>query len=187
MSRIPISIALLLLLLTPGLLASGVTYSYWEGPGIADTVAVDDSPATADLWWANQFFTQPGGEGITSITLAFGPRVVTGRPVSFMVYDDPDGNGLPNDLTWLGQIDTVFPAYNPPPGSINSLFTVNFPTPVQVGTSFFIAALMLNATSHPCTPPDAPGTCWEDIRAEITNPHGRSWIAANESNPGTFN
>jgi hypothetical protein len=161
-----------------------VTYSYWEGPGVANTIAIDN--ARSDLWWANQFFRQPGGEAISSITVALGPKIAAGRAMSFMVYDDPNGDGLPDDLVWLAQVDGNAPAFAPPPGSVNSLFTVTFPTPVNVGASFFVGALLLDAAIVPCTVGETGPTCYEDIRSEITNSAGRSWFAANEVNRGTF-
>lgn len=146
------------------------SYSYQDG-ALTDTVSVDGI-GPGDAWWANQFYTQVGGEAISSITLAFGPHDAN-LPVKFLLYNDPDGNGLPNDLALLAQMDLTLGAFNPDPGSVDTFATVTFPTPVSVGPSFFVALLMLNA----------PGTA--DARSDSTATHGQSWFAGNNTG-GTF-
>lgn len=133
-------------------------------------MSVDVTDA-GDLWWANHYTRQVGGEAIESVTMAFGPNMA-GLSVSFIVYHDPNGDGNAGDLVYLGQVDTAFPAFEDPIGA-NDFVTAVFASPIDVGPSFFIAGLILNA-------PDT------GIRADITNGQNQAWVAATDVG-GTFN
>lgn len=50
------------------------------------------------LLWANRFVAVPGGELITSVSVAFGFSTgtdLTGTPVTVSLWSDPNGDGLP--------------------------------------------------------------------------------------------
>jgi hypothetical protein len=149
---------------------AAVTYSYQDG-ALTDTVSLSGI-GPGDAWWANQFYTSVGGEAIDTITLGFGPNLAN-TTVNFLLYDDPNGNGLPDDLALLSNTPVALGAYAPAPGAVSTFLTFTLPAPVQVGSSFFAAMLLSNASAT------------ADARADRTAPHGRSWFAGNET-PNTL-
>ena len=126
--------AALLVSLRPA--TGAVLYSFQNG-ALTDRVDVDLG-VTTDMWWANQFTVQPGGERITSVSIAFGGGWAAGTPVSVLVYEDPNDDGLPGDLVLVAQVDTTIAG----PATTQN---VAIPVAPQVSGSFFVGALVLNA------------------------------------------
>jgi hypothetical protein len=163
-------------------LHANATYSYQDGT-LTDTLSLAFGGSAVDIWAANQFFTVPGAEQLTSVTVAFGPSIV-GLPFSVLVYNDLNGAGLPDSLQLIKRVDSTFPAYNPPPGSASSFYTANFLSPVALGSSFFVALFLPNA---PAVTVNCESTnCVPAVRIDGTAPHYRSWLAYSDAHPGTL-
>lgn len=119
--------------------AQAVPISYVHDDGGAET-QIGITGAFGDFEWANQFFAQPGGTTISSISVAigtdssFGHEDLTGAPLTLRLYDDVDNDGTPNDLLLLASVV----------GSVSNwgldVFNVfDIPNTVVAG-SFFISA-----------------------------------------------
>lgn len=128
--------------------------------------------APLDLWWANEFNAQPGGQLIGEVSIGFGQGFVAGTPVSVLVYEDLDDNGRPDNLSLVGRYDSTIQVVNTANGG-TFLQTFDIPD-VAVSGNFFVGALVLNA----------PSTAY--IRSEITSPQHRSWVAYNETTLGVL-
>ncbi len=135
-------------------------------------VSLDPNPPQVDLWWANQFDVQPGGERITQIGLSFGSSLTVGGPISLLVYNDPNNDGDPTDAVLLSRFDTTI---------LESDSNFDEPTffdisPTVVTGTFFIAAMLL----------DVPGNAGMTFHNEPGESLGRSWLGVSTTNPGTF-
>ena len=54
-----------------------------------------------DILWVNPFTVQPGGEVVSSISLAWGPSIPDGTPATVLLYNDPNNDGNPSDAVLL--------------------------------------------------------------------------------------
>lgn len=110
-----------------------VIYQYDDGDG--DTNQGPPSTFDPDMLWGNYYLTQPGGEVITTISVAFGPTfpsLATG-PVTFWLLEDPDMDFDPRNATSLASVQATPDVFN------DNFFTVTIP-PTQVSGAFFVAA-----------------------------------------------
>ena len=136
--------------------AGTVTYQHDDGAGSVNV----GPPSTfdPDMLWGNYYHTQPGGEVITQIAVAFGPTFPSGDGVTFWLLDDPDADGDPRNATSVASVFAV------PTVAGNTAFVVDIP-PTLVGGGFFVGA------SAPLTGgQDRPARLDTDSRAD------RSWL-----------
>lgn len=110
-----------------------------------------------DLWIANAFTVQDGGEVIVSIEASFWQA--QGVPLGVHLYDDPNDDGIPNDLIPLHSLQTVVPPF----GACHE-----FPiTPTQVSGVFFVAL------SYPDSWGDPPN--YEPFVLDDSTDEGKTW------------
>lgn len=114
-----------------------VNYVYDDGTGNVNT----GFNQVADFLWGNVYQTQPGGEVITRISVAFG-TIPDGSPVRVMLFDI--ANGSLNPLTGVKKVSVA--------GTSNFMRTnafVHFDIPpTRVSGSFFVGcAAGVDATS----------------------------------------
>lgn len=111
----------------------GVTYQYDDGDG--DTNQGPPSSFDPDMLWGNYYLTEPGGEIITEISVAFGPTfpsLAMGQ-VTFWLLEDPDMDFDPRNATSLTSVQGTPDVFN------DNFFTVKI-GPTQVNGAFFVAA-----------------------------------------------
>lgn len=110
-----------------------ITYLLDDGDG--DTNQGPPSSFDPDMFWGNYYLTEPGGEVITEISVAFGPTgtAVAKGPVTFWLLDDPDMDLDPRNATSLVSVQGTPDVFN------DNFFTVQIP-PTQVSGAFFIGA-----------------------------------------------
>jgi hypothetical protein len=155
-----IGTATFMLLLTPPVSAQ-VTYSHDDG---TSEFSVGISLG-GDLWWANAFTVQAGGESINTIRIAFYNSSLTGgESFSVHVYDDLDDDGDPATGTLQLVASAAATVIDPTGGTFQDIAI----GPVTVAGGFFVAALMTQAAS---TYPAA---------LDRTASAGQSWVAAGD-------
>ncbi len=136
----------------------GVEYVYDDG-----SASVNIGPPSSfdpDMLWGNYFLTEPGGEVITEIAVAFGATFPS-RPggVTFWLLDDPDADFDPRTgATAVASVTAV------PDVSGNTLFVVPIP-PTPVSGAFFVGA-----SARLLGGQDRPARVDTDARAD------RSWF-----------
>lgn len=110
----------------------GVEYLYDDGA--ANVNIGPPSSFDPDMLWGNYYLTEPGGEVITEIAVAFGATFPS-RPagVTFWLLDDPDADFDPRNATALVSATAV------PDVSGNAFFVVPIP-PTRVSGAFFVGA-----------------------------------------------
>lgn len=110
-----------------------VEYAYDDGDG--DTNQGPPSTFDPDMLWGNYYLTEPGGEIITEISVAFGPTFpsLKNGPVTFWLLDDPDMDFDPRNATSLVSVTGTPTMFN------DNFFTVQIP-PTQVSGAFFVGA-----------------------------------------------
>ncbi len=114
--------------------ALGGTVEYSIDDGDGDTNQGPPSTFDPDTLWGNYFVAVPGGERITSISVAYGPTFPTGGPVTVWLFDDPDDDFDP--LNAVPVASATF-AYD---GTSGDVF-VSYPIePTVVSGGFFVAA-----------------------------------------------
>jgi len=162
MFRFPAATGLLGLLVAIALApAAEATSLYQLDDGTAETAF--GQSAGQDMLWLNGFETQPGAEVVTAIQVQWGVNVThsgAGRPVSVLLYDDPNNDGNPADAILLTSAATTATPYG------TGVFAEVPITPTQVSGTFFVAAL------HE----DAPNGLTFMAAMDATTPQGRSWI-----------
>ena len=123
----------LLALASHGALATGVQYAYDDGMG--NTNQGPPSSFNPDMLWGNYFMTQPGGEVITQISVAFGPTFpsLANGPVTFWLLNDPDDDFDPTNAQVLTSVQATPDVFN------NNFFTVDI-NPTTVSGGFFVGA-----------------------------------------------
>lgn len=123
----------LLALVSHGALATGFQYAYDDG--MAETNQGPPSSFNPDMLWGNYFMTQPGGEVITQISVAFGPTFpsLANGPVTFWLLNDPDDDFDPTNAQVLTSVQATPDVFN------NNFFTVDI-TPTMVSGGFFVGA-----------------------------------------------
>ena len=70
-----------------------VVYQVDDGSASVNTAPIATG---SQMLWGNVFTTQPGGELITEMQVAFG-TITAGRDVSLVLMSDPNGDGNPAD------------------------------------------------------------------------------------------
>ena len=113
------------------------------------------------LAWLNHFVVVPNGESIKAVRVAYG-NVATGTPATVYLWDDPDGNGNPNDAQVLAAASTTVQN----PGTDTFIYVDITETYVgPEGTSFFVGVLLQHAAGEIPAPIDQ------------TSDQGESWLA----------
>ncbi len=99
------------------------------------------------LVWVDRFETIGAGT-VASVSVAFGTpgfpdSSLNGLPVLFAVWDDPDDDGLPDDLELVGTVGTAVAN-----SSTDQFVTATFPAPLAVSGVYFVGALMAHAAGR---------------------------------------
>lgn len=165
-------------------------YQYDDGT-VEDAIGITQAPQGYDIIWLNRFTRKPNVPAILAVHAAIGSpgnnANLNGRPMSVLVYTDPDG-GSPSNATVFARRDTTVTNANT--GVVNNYSFFPF-LEIPPGT-FFVGILMKNlppsgAAGDPrntfpaaidTTAPHTPGVSW----AGFTAP-GNSM---NENNLGTI-
>ena len=120
-------------------------------PAYAITYSVDDgtiegafgpSPGLP-VTFGNRFTVVPGGETITSISIAWG-NVVNGTPVTIKLWSDPNGDGNPNDAVLLTSLAALTANANTVAGPA-TFTTYDIPDVTLALPSFFVGGSGGNA------------------------------------------
>ena len=134
-----------------------VTYQYDDGA--ANVTLGPPSTFDPDMLWGNYFVTDPQGEAIVELQVAFGATFPSRENgVTFWLLDDPDADLDPRNATALASVTAV------PDVSGNEAFVVPFPETVVSGAFFVGASAQLLGGQ------DAPARVDTDGRAD------RSWF-----------
>jgi hypothetical protein len=127
-----------------------------------------------DFMWLNAFQVVEGAGTITQISSTFGwtggSGIPEGKEVTYLVYEDPNDDGNPNDAVLLTEVDAE--VQDP---HTDTFVEVGVP-PTDVEGTFFIAALY---------PEHAAGT-FPAPMDESSTFQGVSWAVGNTT-PGAFN
>lgn len=137
--------------------AGPVEYAIDDGDG--NTNQGPPSTFDPDTLWGNYFEAVPGGERITSISVAFGPTFPTGGTVKVWLFDDPDDDLDPRNAVPIASAQAEYD------GTSGDTF-VEFPiTPTEVSGGFFVAAnaFLLGGVDRP-------------LRVDTDSPGDRSWF-----------
>ena len=142
----------------PAVRGGSVEYLYDDGDG--DTNQGPPSSFDPDMLWGNYYLTEPGGEVITEIHVAFGPTFpsLEDGPVTFWLLDDPDMDFDPLNATALVSVEATPDVFN------DNFFTVQIP-PTEVSGAFFVGASALLEGGE-----DRPA------RVDTGHPGDRSWF-----------
>lgn len=137
---------------------------YLLDDGTGETNLAWNAANGGDLVFLNQFNVIGGAETLTAISIAWGTGA-GGSPASILVFDDPDNDGSPSDVTIA---DVLFSATIMTGAGPTDVFTNYAIAPTALGAlgdSFFIGGF----SSTP--PAEFPA------RIDQTAPVGRSWVA----------
>jgi hypothetical protein len=148
----------------PPVMAQGVEYLHDDG---TPEDAIGITGAAVDIWWANAFTVEPGGESIDTIRIDFlsGSNLTVGYPFSVHVYEDSDDDGNPT----TGTLTLLASASSMVADLVNGDFQDIAIGPVTVSGGFFVAALITtNGTYYPAA-------------IDQTASEGQSWIAADDA------
>lgn len=137
--------------------ASG-TFEYAYDDGAANVNIGPPSTFDPDMLWGNYYYTDPSGEIITEIAVAFGSTFPSLDVVTFWLLDDPDADGDPQNATSLVSVEATPDVFG------NTFFSVSIP-PTAVGGAFFVGASALLEGGA-----DRPARVDVDARAD------RSWF-----------
>lgn len=119
----------------------------------------------ADVLWLNAFRAQDGATNITALSAAFGAALPVGSDVEFLLYEDPDDDGNPDDATLEASVETTTEVAG---GGTQQIEPIS-PTPV---TGVFFVAVLVPNTSDFVAPLDE------------SSDRGASWLVG--TNPGTI-
>ena len=139
-------------------------FIYTLDDGSTDATLGTGDPS--DLFWLNAFEAQEGATTITAIASAFGSSQSVGSDVEFLLYEDPNDDGVPTDATLLRTVSTTTEV------SGDGTFQIEPIPPTQVDGVFFVGVLVPNTANTP-----AP--------VDQSSDEGASWLAFTA--PGTFN
>ena len=155
--RTPLSVVLVLLMVTTAAAGAPVEYAIDDGDG--NTNQGPPSTFDPDTLWGNCFEALPGGERITTISVAFGPTFPTGGPVKVWLFDDPDDDSDPRNAT---PVASATAEYDGTSGDTFVSFAID-PTVVHGG--FFVAAnaFLFGGVDRP-------------LRVDTDSPGDRSWF-----------
>ena len=153
-------LALLALVLAPASVASAqpVVYQYDGGSGSQNI----GPPSTfnPDMLWGNYYLTQPGGEAITEVSVAFGNTFPSrANPVTVWVLSDADGDGDPRNARSVARALVPGPI---PAGTAVITVPVGY---APVGAGFFVGVSveLLGGQDRPA-------------RLDPNAPSGQSWV-----------
>jgi hypothetical protein len=144
----------------------------------ATTYQVDDGTSEnglgltdgGDLMWLNAFQVVEGAGTVTQISSAWGGAngsgLPTDKPVSFLVYEDPNDDGDPSDAVLLEQVTTEVQDPH------TDEFTTESLSPTQVEGTFFVAALYEDQEADTFPAP----------MDESSEYQGASWAVGNTNN-----
>jgi hypothetical protein len=119
--------------------AQAITYSVDDGT-LEDGLGIIGG---GTLTFGNQFNVVPGGETITSISIAWA-GVADGTPMTAKLWSDPNGDGNPSDAVLLSSI----PGLTSDAGT-NIFVTYDIPDiTLLVGQSFVVGATITHAISE---------------------------------------
>lgn len=115
--------------------SADVTYQWDDGTG---TVNSGPNFVAPEFMWGNVFSTKPGGETLTSISVAFG-KIAANQPMWLSIYLDPTPDDNPADATLLLRQAALtnplggntFASYAIPPTAVAGDFFVAISTPVN--------------------------------------------------------
>ena len=160
-------VAAALLVSLAGLNTANAQVFYLHDDGVSEQTLGGGPPHPADLWWANGFTVQPGGETIVSIEIAFG-NMPNGMNVELLLYDDPTNDLNPSDAVLLTTVTAVST-------SSNTDTFISFPiAATTVSGDFFVGALTSNTnTEFP-------------LAMDTTASAMATWVAENTNGPGTI-
>lgn len=136
-------------------------YAYDDGAG--NTNIGPPSTFDPDMLWGNYFFSDPAGQEITEIAVAFGPTFPSAATevVTFWLLDDPDGDADPRtNASVLRSVDAM-----PDTLGGNAFFRVPIDPPAGVSGAFFVGASVFLQGGE-----DRPARVDTDGRAD------RSWF-----------
>jgi len=119
----------------------------------------------ADVLWLNAFRAQDGATNITALSAAFGAALPAGSDVEFLLYEDPDDDGDPDDATLEASVETTTEVAG---GGTQQIEPIS-PTPVE--GVFFVAVLAPNTSSFAAS-------------LDESSDRGASWIVGTD--PGTI-
>lgn len=144
-----------------------VEYRY-DGGTMSTAVGPPGSfPVNPETGWGNYFVAEPGGEMITTISVAFGPTFAEGREVTVWLFDDPDDDFDPRNAVPLASATMVPHTLG---GSTFNDFAIE---PTAVSGGFFVAVLAFTERGV-----DRPAAADSDARAD------RSWLFYNPATEG---
>lgn len=154
-------------LLMPCVARADVEYR-WDNGVMGTAVGPPGSfPQNPQTGWGNYFTAEPGGEWITSISVAFGPTFAAGREVTVWLFDDPDDDFNPANAVPLATTTLV-------PHTLGGAVFNTFPIqPTMVTGGFFVAAMAFTERGV-----DRPAAVDTSARAD------RSWLIYNPATVG---
>lgn len=135
---------------TLSLVLSSIALAAMSGPSYGATYSLDTGTATATigddaepLWSAvflNHFTATAASPIITSVSAVFGSGVSlsfvsTTDPVTFVIWNDPNGDGNPNDATVLSQASATLQVID---DGVTFVSQNLGPAFMSVGQSFFV-------------------------------------------------
>lgn len=124
-------------------------------------------PVNPQTAWGNYYTAQPGGEVITTISVAFGPTFASGREVTVWLFEDPDDDFDPRNAVPLATATLVPHTLG---GSVFNNFAIE---PTLVSGGFFVAAVAFTERGV-----DRPAAMDTGARAD------RSWLFYNPATEG---
>lgn len=114
-------------------LAGAFEYALDDGTGVFN---IGPSQFDAEMLWGNYFDAQPGFTTISEISVAFTGSVPAGRPVTLVLFDDPDDDLDPTNAVPVAQASGL--TVSTPPNTFN---TFDIPD-TTISGGFFVAALV---------------------------------------------
>jgi len=146
-----------------GATVSAATVIYAIDDGVGNTNQGPPSTFNPDMLWMNEFTAQPGGEVITTVSVAFGSTWPTGGTVTFWVFEDNDDDGNPDtdclaqsfatrDVSELNLGLNVFNDIPIPPATVSGKFFV--------GVSCFLTGGQDRPARVDTTAPADPTKSW---------------------------
>lgn len=112
---------------------AAVEYAHDDGHG--ETNQGPPSSFDPDMLWGNYYLTQPGGEFITKISVAFGPTFpsLAEGPVTFWLLQDDDADSDPRNAHVIASVPATPDVFN------DTFYTVDI-SPTWVNGGFFVGA-----------------------------------------------
>ena len=124
--------------------SAAFTYQYDDGTAnvnIGPPSSFAQFPNT-DFMWGKFFEVQNGQNQITSVEVGFGSFSVEPREVEILVYETGSSDFDPFTFSGGPLFSTVINATS---DTLDTRTTITLPTPVEVDTGFFVAALIRDA------------------------------------------